>query len=149
MIRSAEAKDAEGFCNVIRTSIIELCDLDHHGNKEELEEWLENKTIENCKKWILNEDSNTYVAEKSGKIVGACHIGHSGQLFLCYVLPDVKGLGIGGDFLSAAESSVAQLGLKLISLESTVTAKKFYEHRGYVESTNTKKCLKYSKSVEP
>ncbi len=149
MIRRAEARDAEGFCNVIRTSIIKLCKLDHHGNKEELEEWLENKTVENCKKWILNEDSNTFVAEKNGKIVGVCHIGHSGHLFLCYVLPDVKGLGIGGELLSAAESSVTHLGIKSLSLESTVTAKGFYEHRDYVANGKTKDCLKYVKTIKP
>ncbi|GAB0152087.1 hypothetical protein [Marinobacterium sp. BA1] len=43
MIRKAEARDAEEFCNVIRTSIIELCALDHHGRKGELEAWLNKK----------------------------------------------------------------------------------------------------------
>jgi GNAT superfamily N-acetyltransferase len=142
VVRNAEARDAEEFCNVIRTSIIELCDLDHHGKKEQLEEWLDNKTVENCKKWILSEDSNTFVAEKNGKIVGACHIGHSGHLFLCYVLPEVKGLGVGGQLLLAAEKSVIVLGLKSLSLESTVTAKGFYEHRGYVPNGKTKKLSK-------
>jgi N-acetylglutamate synthase-like GNAT family acetyltransferase len=149
VVRIAVARYAEEFCNVIRTSFIELCDLDHHGKKEQLEVCLDNKTVENCKKWILSEDSNTFVAEKNGKIVGACHIGHSGHLFLCYVLPEVKGLGVGSQLLSAAENSVIDLGLKLLSLESTVTAKGFYEHHGYVPNGKTKNCLKYAKSIKP
>lgn len=148
MIRKAEARDAEGFCNVIRTSIIELCALDHHGRKRELEEWLYNKTTENCNKWILNEGSNTFVAEKNGKIVGVSHIGHNGHLFLCYVIPEVKGLGIGGQLLSESENSVTCLGIQSFSLESTITAKGFYEHYGYIPNSKTKNCLEYTKSIK-
>lgn len=149
MIRNAEVRDAEGFCHVIRTSIIELCELDHHGNNVELEEWLDNKTVRNCRNWILNKDSNTFVAERNGRIVGVSHIGHCGHLFLCYVLPSVKGLGIGGQLLSAAEGSVIHMGIKSLSLESTVTAKRFYEHRGYVANGKTKNCLAYVKLIKP
>lgn len=147
MIRKAEARDAEAFCNVIRTSIIELCGLDHKGNKDILDEWLENKTVENCKNWIIDEYSNSFIAEKDGNIVGVSHIGFNGHLFLCYVLPCVKGLGIGGKLLSAAENSVTDLGPISISLQSTITAKGFYEYYGYIENAELKNSLEYCKPI--
>lgn len=149
MIRKATESDAEAFCNIIRTSIIELCGPDHQGNKETLEDWLENKTVENCKAWIINENSNSFIAEKNGNIVGVCHIGHNGHLFLCYVLPSVKGLGIGGALLSVAERSVVNLDSKLIFLESTVTARGFYKHHGYIEKDKDNNDLNFSKLILP
>lgn len=145
MIRKAQIKDAEEFCNVLRTSIVELCQTDHQKNKSKIEKWLSNKTIENCRKWILNESSNTFVAEKNGKIVGVSDIGHNGYLYLCYLLPEVKGQGIGGKLLSVSEESVINFEFKTFNLESTVTSKFFYEHYGYVKNGKTENCLLYFK----
>ena len=147
MIRKAELQDVEEFCNVIRRSIIELCGFDHHGKKETLEKWLENKTVENCREWILNKHSSTFVAEKNGSVVGVSHIGHNGYLFLCYVLPEVKGQGLGGKLLTTAENSVSFLGVDSLSLESTITAKEFYEHHGYLAISREESCLNYTKSI--
>lgn len=147
MIRKAEGTDSEDFCRIVRTSIIELCGLDHQGDSARLEEWLENKTVENCERWIIDKDSNSFVAENDGEIVGVSHIGHNGHLYLCYVLPDVKGLGFGGQLLVAAEKSVSMLGLNKLTLESTITAQLFYEHYGYKHVGKTDNCLMYAKSI--
>lgn len=40
MIRKAQVRDAEEFCTVLRTSIVELCSLDHKENKNEIDSWL-------------------------------------------------------------------------------------------------------------
>ncbi len=145
MIRKAQINDVQEFCNVLRTSIVELCKIDHQENKNEIEKWLSNKTIENCRKLILNESSNTFVAEKDGKIVGVSDIGHNGYLYLCYIMPEVKGQGIGGKLLSISEESVIHFDFKVFNLESTITSKDFYEHYGYISNGNTENCLLYSK----
>ena len=145
MIRKAQIKDAQEFCNVLRTSIIELCKIDHKDNKNELDEWLSNKTVENCKKMILNKSTNTFVAEKNGKVVGVSHMGHNGYLYLCYLIPEVKGQGIGGKLLSVSEESVMHFDFKVFTLESTITSKDFYEHYGYISNDKTENCLLYSK----
>jgi len=149
VIRKAEAKDAAAFCYVIRTSVIELCKLDHHDNRDRLAEWLGNKTVENCEEWIRDTHSNSFVAEDKDKVVGIAHIGHNGYLFLCYVLPEVKGLGFGGQLLNAVETSLKHLGVQFINLESTLTAKRFYEHYGYLNVGKTQHCLQYSKAINP
>ena len=149
MIRQAEVSDAREFCNVVRTSIIELCELDHRGVESCLAEWLENKTVEYCEVWINDENSNSFVSLVNGKVVGVSHIGHNGHLFLCYILPSVKGSGLGGQLLLVAEDSVKNIGLSELTLESTVTAKGFYEHHGYQCCGATANCLKYAKSIKP
>ncbi len=148
MIRKAKQSDAKDFCNVIRTSIIKLCKMDHSDDPEVLKEWLENKTIENCEKWILSINTNTFVAEHNGNIVGIADIGHNGHLYLCYLLPEVKGLGIGKKLLVEAEKSVLNLGLDKLTLDSTLSSKGFYEHYGYVCTSNTDMCLTYTKVIK-
>ena len=48
MIREARVTDAQQVCSVLRASITELCELDHRGDQKELDEWLANKTVQNC-----------------------------------------------------------------------------------------------------
>ncbi len=148
MIRTADVEDAEEFCSVIRSSIIELCKLDHQNDKQILNDWLQNKTVKNCREWITSKSSNSFVAELDAKIVGVAVMGHNGHLYLCYVLPEVKGQGIGRQLLHAAEHSVHHLDLPAFSLESTITAKGFYEHYGYLHVGETERCLKYTKAIE-
>ncbi len=145
MIRKARVSDAQQICNVLRRSIIELCELDHQKNQKELDEWLANKTIQNCEAWINNKKINFFVAENDGKIVGVSSINHNGFLELCYILPEAKGLGFGGELLKVAEDSVLALGIQVFTLESTITAKEFYEYFGYIQTTIKENALTYMK----
>ncbi|MDH1975665.1 GNAT family N-acetyltransferase [Aliarcobacter butzleri] len=145
MIRKAKVSDAQQICNVLRRSIIELCELDHQKNQKELDEWLANKTIQNCEAWINNKKINFFVAENDGKIVGVSSINHNGFLELCYILPEAKGLGFGGELLKVAEDSVLDLGIQVFTLESTLTAKGFYQHFGYIQTGIKENSLSYMK----
>lgn len=149
MIRPAKEIDAEQICSVLRISITELCYLDHRGDSEELQEWLANKTVQNCKAWVGNERNNAFVAESNGKIVGVSSISHDGYVFLCYVLPEVKGQGYGGQLLKTAEASILKMGVGSFSLESTITAQGFYEHHGYTKVSASESELKYAKVIKP
>jgi ribosomal protein S18 acetylase RimI-like enzyme len=149
VIRKAKLQDAVEFCDVVRKSITELCEQDHHGNDSRLAEWLENKTVENCKDWIADSKTNTFVAVKNGRVVGVSHIGEDGHLYLCYILPNAIGTGLGKQLLLTAENSVQNCGLSQITLESTITAKGFYESHGYQCNGQTKNCLQYVKPIKP
>jgi N-acetylglutamate synthase-like GNAT family acetyltransferase len=149
LIRKAETKDSEEFCNVILTSITELCRQDHKDDVKLLSEWLENKTVENCKKWISSERSTSLVAVRNTKVIGVAQMSHDGHLLLCYLLPEVKGQGVGHKLLVAAEESVIKKGIKSLTLESTLTARKFYECHGYKHVGSTFRCLQYAKTINP
>ena len=145
MIREARVSDAKQVCSVLRASITELCELDHRKNQNELDAWLANKTVQNCEAWINNQRINFFVAENNGKIVGVSSITHEGFIELCYILPEVKGLGFGKQLLKIAEDSVLDLGVKSITLESTITAKGFYEYFAYIQTSIKENCLSYTK----
>ncbi len=145
LIREARISDAQQVCSVLRTSITELCELDHRRNKKELDAWLANKTVKNIESWINNERINFFVAENNGKIVGVSSISHDGFIGLCYILPEVKGLGFGRQLLKVAEDSVLNLDVQLFTLESTITAKGFYEYFGYVQTAIKDNGLNYRK----
>ena len=147
LIRKAQSLDAEDFCNVLRASITHLCKLDHRDDPKELDSWLENKTVENCAQWIASATSNTFVAEQDGKVVGVAGIGHNGYLYLLYVLPEIKGKGVGQQLLLAAEESVSDIGLDVLRLESTLTARSFYEHCGYHPVSSETDGLMYQKQL--
>lgn len=149
MIREARVTDAQQVCSVLRASITELCELDHRRDQKELDEWLANKTVQNCESWINNDRINFFVAESNRKIVGVSSISHDGFVELCYVLPEVKGLGFGGQLLKVAEDSVLNLDVQSFTLESTITAKGFYEYFGYIQTGTKENSLDYTKFNKP
>ncbi len=131
MIQPAQPEQAAEICAVIRRSIAELCVEDHGNDPDKLASWLENKTVENCQRWLFNSRSRAFVAIRNGQLVGVIHLDKNGYLYLCYVLASVIGLGVGRQLLQAAEAQARQWGLTEITLESTATAWTFYKSQGY------------------
>jgi N-acetylglutamate synthase-like GNAT family acetyltransferase len=131
-IRRAVADDASQACTVIRRSITELCYLDHRGDEAYLSKWLSNKTVENVKRWILQ--NHFFVAEDAGRIVGVASMSGSGKITLNYVDPDSRFCGVSKALLFSMEEQARTLGLAECCLESSKTAVRFYQERGYVTS---------------
>jgi putative acetyltransferase len=75
-----------------------------------------------CKRWVaLDKD----------RIVGFCEHNFECELSRIYVHKNHLRKGVGSRLLEVAEASLAKRGCKEIRIESTVTAKKFYEENGY------------------
>lgn len=71
---------------------------------------------------------HSFVAEIDGKIVGFSDMDDNGYLGRLYVHHDYQGLGIGKALCDAAEQAV---DVPKYTLHSSITAKAFYEKRGY------------------
>ena len=71
---------------------------------------------------------HSFVAEMDGKIVGFADMDDSGYLGRLYVHKDFLGLGIGTALCDAAENAVT---VPKYTLHSSITARPFYEKRGY------------------
>ncbi len=71
---------------------------------------------------------HSFVAEMDGKIVGFADMDDSGYLGRLYVHKDCQGLGIGTALCDAAENAVT---VPKYTLHSSITARPFYEKRGY------------------
>lgn len=131
MIVEAKTEHAPEVCDAMRQSIEKLCVVDHKNDPEILESWLSNKTPANCKLWIESEQGKSFVAIEAGAAIGIATIGKNGYLYLCYLHPDKVGEGIGKQLLVACENQALAWGLKEITLDSTRTAKGFYESQGF------------------
>ena len=71
---------------------------------------------------------NTIIAENDGTIVGFGDIDKSGYLDRLYVHKDCQGQGIASAICDKLEQSVKG---KTVTTYSSVTAKSFFQHRGY------------------
>ena len=58
----------------------------------------------------------------------------SGKLALCYLLPEVKGKGVGKAILRSLEDAATTHGITTIVLSSSITAESFYLHHGYISN---------------
>ncbi len=135
-VRPATVNDAEAACEVLRRSIRELCVADHQNNEVTLNAWLENKTTKNIAAWVTSPQSYSVVALRDSDISGFAMVSRDGSLRLCYLIPEIQYLGAGKAMLSALEAEAARWGLKSLHLESTKSAKTFYERNGYASTEN-------------
>lgn len=134
MIRVATEADVIAACNVLRRSISECCIEDHQNDEARLAPWLSNKTPENVLAWINEPSNTTLVAEVDGEIVGFAAMTDSGEISLCYILPEVRYTGVGKALLAGLESRARELGLPEARLNSTKTAHAFYLRNGFESS---------------
>jgi GNAT superfamily N-acetyltransferase len=132
-IREARAGDAASACAVLRRSIVELCEADHGNDPQFLSRWLANKTPENVAAWIADAGNFIYVAVDGGRIAGVAAMTRAGLVTLNYVSPDARFKGVSKALLTELERKAAEFGLAQCSLESTKTARRFYEAAGYRE----------------
>ena len=77
----------------------------------------------NVKRWVAIENN---------KIIGFCdHHLLKSELLGLYVHKDYMGRGVGSRLLKTAEASLKKRGCKKIEIESSVTAKPFYQKSEY------------------
>jgi GNAT superfamily N-acetyltransferase len=130
-IREARIEDAEAACQVLRRSIVELCELDHKGDADVLDLWLANKTPENVRRWIREGD--VFIATEDGVVLGVGAVNSSGEITLNYVSPDARFTGVSKALIGRLEARALALGASRVTLESTATARRFYRSAGYEE----------------
>lgn len=130
-IRQATEADAVGAIATLRCSITELCVPDHGSNPALVGEWLSNKTVDSWRNWIEREDGEVIVAEQDGKIVGVGMTTLSGEILLNYVHPGARFKGVSKAILASLEEALKSRGVQCCRLESTITAQRFYESRGF------------------
>ncbi len=154
-IRRAVASDAAGACDAVRRSIRELCVKDHQGDGATIDAWLANKTDANFTRWITSDQHIAFVAEDAGRVVGFGLLDRAGSIALLYVSPDARIEGVSKALLTAMEDAARSVGVRTVTLDSSTTARRFYERAGYVAAGDPKKefgtttCFPMSKQVAP
>jgi GNAT superfamily N-acetyltransferase len=128
-IREACMEEAEELCAVVRRSITELCHADHQGDAATISLWLANKTAENMRRWIAQ--TYVFVAAEQGRILGVGAMKQTGEITLNYVSPDARFRGVSKALLRRLELQGSELGVRTITLGSSLTALRFYDSAGY------------------
>src|SRR4051812_29939763 len=114
--RIAEHRDGEAAVSVLRRSITVLCVADHRNNPAALQEWLENKTVENFNAWMTSKDNFCVVTEVDTQVIGVGLINRGGDIQLCYVAPECQGRGFGSAILAALEDAACTWGVHKLRL---------------------------------
>lgn len=130
-IRNATPGDAAQICRVVRASIVELCYADHQADPGILERWLANKTPDNVSRWLSNPANMNLVAAEGDVLLAAGCVTTSGEIILNYVSPAARFRGVSSRLLVAMEASALRQGVRRCVLDSTATAHRFYQSRGY------------------
>ncbi|MEC2076285.1 GNAT family N-acetyltransferase [Metabacillus fastidiosus] len=82
--------------------------------------------------WKVSLGQNiTFVAKANDTLVGFSDMTHDGYLNRLYVHKDYQGQGIAMALVDKLESEAKKLNLLNISTDASITAKPFFEHRGY------------------
>ena len=133
VIRRATRDDAAQACQVLVRSIREICAKDYGYDEAILTPWCANKTVENVTAWIASPDHYFPVAEVSPLgIVGVGLLSvATGQIALCYLVPEVLHQGVGKRLLTAMEAHAKTAGHPQVTLISSITARPFYLRNGY------------------
>jgi len=134
VVSLASAEDAETLSLILCTSIQYGCILDHNNRPEVVTAWTKNKSFASVSRWI--EDSRLYlvVATLDAKPVGVGMATKSGEIVLCYVLPEYFGRSIGKAIMVTLEEVLAEIGFDCSTLNSTITGYSFYKHLGYQDN---------------
>lgn len=130
-IRKAVKEDAEAVCSVMHQSIMELCLADHKGDQQVIGYWLQNKTVNEIQKWLLAPHAEAFVAVDKAEVVGIGMVTPAGHILLCYVAPRVLHRGVGKKLLETMMLFAIGQCTDKIYLESTETAKSFYQRNGF------------------
>jgi len=132
-IRAARLEDAEPAIDLVRRSIVDLCREDHYGDSLTLEGWLANKSVKNMRAWIETPGSNVFIAERDGAMAGVGAFTGAGDVILLYVEPALRFSGISAALLTRIEERAREIGLPRLRLTSSLTARRFFLARDYVE----------------
>ena len=130
-IRQARPDEAGDIAALVRASITELCTADHGSDQAKIDKWLENKTEEEVRGWLLRSDRPIFVIDGTDGIKAAgCH-DTRGIVLMNYIAPAQRLRDFSSAMLAHLERSMKRQGIAESRLVSTATARGFYEDRGW------------------
>lgn len=127
-IRDYEQADAPAIARLFYETVHSVNRADY--SEEQVQAWA--PAIPDTREWHDRmAGRKTLVAEDGGEVVGFCELEEDGHLDMFYVRKDAVGRGIGRSLYEAAERAARRWNLGRISTEASVTARPFFERRGF------------------
>ncbi|MNR78876.1 putative N-acetyltransferase YafP [compost metagenome] len=127
-IRAYRPEDAPALLAVFRDSVRRSAHQDY--SPEQLAAWAPDQMDEGA--WAERRASRpTWVADVGGRPVGFSDLEADGHLDMLYVAADYQGRGVASALLDAVLSAAKEQGLTRVFTEASLTAKPFFERRGF------------------
>ena len=127
-IRNYEAGDAPEIVRLFFETVRSVNRADY--SEEQLQAWA--PSVPDPHEWHSRMVGRwTLVAEENGEVVGFAELEGDGHLDMLYVRGDTVGKGVGRRLYEAVERKARSQGLDRIFTEASVTARPFFERRGF------------------
>jgi putative acetyltransferase len=126
-IRPYVATDCDATIDIFQRAIREVASKDY--DPAQVAAW---SKVEDRDAWARRRASRpTWIGEHEGVPAGFSDLEPDGHLDMMFVHPDYQGIGVASSLLDKVESEARKLGLTRIFVEVSLTARPFFERRGY------------------
>ncbi len=127
-IRGYEAGDAQEIVRLFYETVRSVNRA--HYSEEQVAAWA--PVVPEAGGWHARMSGRlTFVAEREGEVVGFAELEEDGHLDMLYVQKDAVGSGVGARLYEVVEGEALALGLRRLSTEASITARPFFERRGF------------------
>lgn len=127
-LRSAQLEDLPVLAQLFRDTVREINRKDY--SAQQISTW-SGRWHSLLERRDFLEELHTLVALKDGAVVGYGNITDSGYLDHLYVHKDVQGQGVATALCDALETYALAQGAQILEVHASITARPFFEHRGY------------------
>ena len=128
-IRPMTVQDIPESQALFRSTVFHVNSKDY--TKEEVEDWAScGDSVEHWKK-LLSMHNYIVALDRDGHIIGFSSMNTDGYLHSMFVHKDWQGKGVATLLLSEVEKMAHGYGVHKISVEVSITARTFFEKRGY------------------
>lgn len=127
-IKAYEPEDAQATIDIFLRAIREVASKDY--SPEQIAAWAK---VDDAEVWARCRASRpTWLAMDGSVPVGFTDLKPDGCLDMMFVDPDQQGKGIASLLLATVEKAACEQGLQRIFTEASLTARPFFERRGFV-----------------
>ena len=130
-VKRYEASDAQATIDIFLRAIREIASKDY--GPEQIAAWAK---VEDVGVWAQYRASRpTWLALDGSTPIGFADLKSDGCLDMMFVSPDYQSKGVASLLLSTVEAAAQKQGLRRIFTEASLTARPFFERKGFVVLT--------------
>ena len=128
IIRDYVPADVDALIDLFRQAVRRVAIRDY--SEAQVKAWAPD--MAEREKWVERRASRpTWVAEIDGKVAGFTDLEPDGHVDMMYVHPDFKGRGVANALMAKVEEAAAEQKLGRLYTEASITAKPFFEKKGF------------------
>ena len=128
IIRDYVPADVDALIDLFRQAVRRTAIRDY--SEAQVKAWAPDEVER--ERWVERRASRpTWVAEIDGRIAGFADLEPDGHVDMMYVHPDFNGRGVANALFARIEAAAAELKLWRLYTEASITAKPFFEKKGF------------------